>query len=262
MAAADPPVEQSPEERLAELEQENARLQGENTVLREKPVVPVAQELAPTPAKVFTRAELQTRADAGDLQESEIDGILDRQNENRTRTIVQEEGDRVRREVNTQNELRGFQSARPELLDPNSDLRKRVVEKFQMLREHGDADDAVTELKAYKAVMGNSPPKGSNLTPGRRPTTQEGSGGSHAPARKAPSDGAVELDGDGFPTTLKPHIKKNYQKQIDLGQYSGVDDPRLQAELQYAEGGAKGTASHRTRRQKTERASKIRRVSA
>jgi len=264
MAAEAPDEQQEPtlQERLAEAEAKAARLEGENAALRTPVPAPPAPAAPAPPPKVFTRTELQARVDAGEIAETEIDGILDRQSEAKARRIAQEEAARVRDEVTVTTELSAYQAARPELADPDSNLRKEVLAKFTMLRSLGDPDDAVTELKAYKAVMGDTVPKAATITPARRPTTQEGSSGDNAPGHRAPKPGAAELDSDGFPVSLKPHIKKHYQKQIEQGAYSGPSDERLQREIAYAEGGAKGDRDSRTRRQNTARAQRTRQVSA
>lgn len=252
---AEEPVQQDlipqPSEREVELEAENQRLQGAVEALKDRPAP------TPEPVKSFTRAELQARVEQGQLGEGEVEAILDKQSDDRTRQLVQQEGERVRREVEVDNKMRSFQAARPELLDPASDLRKQVLEKYQMFRGYGDPDDSVTELKAYEAVMGSTVPQSRDQTRGRRATSPEGGGGNHPP-RSQPS-GEADFDSEGFPNDLSKDMKYHYKQMIARGAYTGPKDPTLVRELEYRKGGPKGGREHRSRRQNTVIASRVQR---
>ena len=58
---------------------------------------------------------------------------------------------------------------------------------------------------------------------------------SHAEVRGGggADEGEPTTTADGAPKDLAPHIKKEYQRLFDLGQYSGWNDPKVKKELTY-----------------------------
>lgn len=159
--------------------------------------------------KPVTRAQLRAAVAEGKISQDESDDLWDQQVQAKAAakatSAAQATGhaDRITRQLDQYVELE------PDIARADSRLRARITKEFKFLvGELGDPDDATTELKAIRAVLGSldavkTAKKGKDVSP---ETHQESSGGSSGATPGPPSK-----------LKLSPDMRSYYQQRIDAG---------------------------------------------
>lgn len=181
---------------------------------------------APPPAtseRVYTRDELQTAVDAGQINQAQMDTQLESQMETRVETKVAAAQDVKDRGAKIGEQISQYLERVSDINDPASDNHKRLSAEVAALHKLGYAQDATTELQALRTVIGpidkvKIPEEG----PGAREvdeTTHTGGGGEQAAAEEEPGSGPLK-------GLSKPFVE-HYQKGINQGRFSGWGDEML-----------------------------------
>ena len=167
---------------------------------------------AETP-KTWTRTELSTLVDNGDLSQAQADELYDRQRDAQVQKQIRETVDRgltqQSREARVLAQIERYKELVPDVAG-ESETRERIAEEFRQLVDLGDdPKDYATELKALRAVLGPV----EKLQAQRRPLpSHEETGG----------EGEGTTTTEGFPKDMPKKHREFYQKMLDDGFYKDM----------------------------------------
>jgi hypothetical protein len=210
---------------LAELVEQNKRS-------REKPA-----ETAPakTPETTYSVQQLQAAVDAGEISQGQMISQLVYQGMNAVAGTLRQEyetklaSERARGSVETK--LAAYTASYPELMDPKSDVRKKVVAALAVLAEEGDDPESPrTELKACRLALGEpvrKEPMKEQTSKRQRSVESTGSSGDRGKA--------AEPKGDGWPSWMSDRLVAHYEKEFARGRYPGkFENKDFKKELEFA----------------------------
>lgn len=223
---------------LQETRERLARLEGAATERQQEP--------PPPPPKEWTRAELRQAVDAGTIDEDKMWEILAAQERRKTKDeILAEVETRVsatQSQSRIQTDIERYTERMPDLLDKRGPNWDRVVREHQYLRSIGAPEGAATELAALRSAFG-PPERIPERTRAARDRQEDmlGAGGGD----EGSGDGSRR--GRGWTKGLDARQIEHYQKRLDVGAYSGTDDPRFVREIAIARGEDPRKVIERTR---------------
>lgn len=182
-----PPPPPSPEEEVQRLREENARLLGENTVLKERPKP--AEQPPPPPTNTLDSIEGIERAfGAGEITDTQRTRLIARvevREESERRDIETRQTDAVSK---TRTKMGAYLDKYPALRDRTSPLLQRVSDELREMAELGlDPQDIRIQLQAVeKVITAAGKPRVDPEEFNRRkiPTGGGGMGGPEPPAPK------------------------------------------------------------------------------
>lgn len=181
--------------------------------------------------RVYTRAQLDTLVERGDITEAQRDAYMaqqeTRQREETVRQTVAGEYAAQQRANDTKQAIGRYVAAHPSLMQAGSEERNRVTKVYTELVGRGYADGADTELLALEREFGPV----SEIQERTRDTRRTDS-----PAGGADASGDDDAGGgdSGAPKDMNATTRELYEVQIAKGRYSGWDDPALLKEWEYA----------------------------
>jgi hypothetical protein len=133
-----------------EAELRAAKLEGQTEGLQQR-----TEQDAP---KEYTRAELRELVEAGKLNETQADEVMDRQLERRIMTKAEETfratSETTTRAQRVEQVIDRYADAIPAVLTEGSAERERLVREYQYLIEHGHPENKATQLAALRAAFG------------------------------------------------------------------------------------------------------------
>ena len=183
-------------------------------------------EKSASPSRQFTRQQLSTAVESGEITQADADTVIERQMEERimTRTAVTAR-ENAGVEAQTQ-EMASYQQAVPELILDDSPVFKQVAHQLAYLQGVlGYPENTATRLAAVQAVLGPLHSLRSSVAVTTAPDTR-GEGGSGTGA----GDSERKPDRRG---ELTPEQTTDYGELIRQGVYENWD--QVHAELAEAE---------------------------
>jgi hypothetical protein len=179
------------------------------------------------PPKEFTREELNKAVEDETLTQSAADAILEKQLEARITRKAEEriaETTAAASQTAAQDaEVGQYTEAHPELKDKTSPKFQKVESEYQRLVASGLPKGRATEVAALKIALG-PPDVLSDRTREARETHVETGGAGGGGGEKPPAVGE-----NSVPKKYRAH----YARMIDQGQYTGWNDPKIEAEKKY-----------------------------
>jgi hypothetical protein len=197
------------EARLNEEREARLRLEGEMRARN----TPAAAAPAAPPKKKFTRAELRTAMENGQINEDQMEEVWSNQRDDTLREEFAVEMGRREREQSVGARVKGdtqqYIDTFPEVRRQGSDEWNRVKREFDYLVSIGEAGDDTTQLKALRAALGPA-----ERVPDRTAERRETPRGAHSPG--GPGRRPVDIF-NKIPQKYRSYYKDRYENgQIDL----------------------------------------------
>lgn len=214
---------------LQQAQLESARLQGELDASRRQP--PPQQQ---APPKVFSRAELRTHVDNGQISQEQMDVQLDLQQSLDADRRVEEAETRVLEKVRSEQgsqtvtaELDSWREKIPGLGNNQSEEFARANRVYQKLLSRGQPKTQATQLTAVEIAFGTLEKIPARTAEALDSHAEVSGGGADDGEDATDTSGAPNLPG------LTPFMKKRYERDFENGQYSGWKDKRVVKQLTY-----------------------------
>lgn len=193
--------------------------------------------------KRFTRAQLKTAVDAGQITQEQADDHLaeqmreDAKVEAVAAATAAVAGRTHKERIDT--EIESYKRLKPDIMTDGTELREKIKAEFQYLVGLGSpgrgAEALPTQLAAIRAVLGPLD-KLEKAAGARRPTdSHQDTGGGEGGGRS--KDGGGGNSGKALHEHLKGDAKAHYEEGIKKGRYKDWKD--VDAELKYASPGVK-----------------------
>ena len=178
------------------------------------------------PPKRYTRADLNAAVTAGQRTDAQADELLAKQIKEDTKNeVTQEVLSTVKAEAAQQkvvSDLAEYKRLAPEILDEDSDTRKKIGEEYRDLVDAGMPNNLATERAAIRAVLGPLE-KLKVAKSARRDDEHHEETGGRSSGNRTPKN---KVEG------LSARQKEFYDSKIKLGVYK--DWKEVEAELAYS----------------------------
>lgn len=205
-------------------EKQVAELRGKVEILSQQP------QGNETAAKEWTTAEIKEAVNTGQISEDEAERIRQAQWK---REVKQEVTQEISQTLNQQSvnqrvdsEIQRYVKIIPELSNQSSDTFGKVKKEFDYLTTMlgRDANDIGTQLQAVRTVFGDIEAlEKVNGKPAIMPHQEVGGQG---------QTDRTDKKSDGSPNWLPREVRQFYEKQFEMGMYSGWQDNRVKAEIE------------------------------
>lgn len=186
------------------------------------------------PAKRYTRAELKTLVDAGQITKEQSDDVwaeqVRKESLETAAAVAHETVTGTTRQERIDQDLESYKRLKPEIMEEGSETREKIKREFHYLVGLGDPGTGKgalqTQLKAIRAVLGplDNLEKAANASRAQESEQQGGGEGNRGGNSGGGSKKLVDH--------LKPDAKDFYEKGIKSGRYRDWD--AVEAELKYA----------------------------
>jgi hypothetical protein len=191
----------------------------------------VGKRESASPPKVYTKADLKSAVDGGQITQEQADDIWDRQREAQLtakaeEAAVQAVTGRTQKE-RIDSEIESYKRLKPEIMEPGSDLRSKVAEEYKYLTSLGQQANVATELAAIRAVVGPLEKLEKAASAARAPESEQQGGASGEGKGNQAKTGKKMVD------SLKGDAKEFYERGIKSGRYY-KDWDAVEAELKFA----------------------------
>lgn len=173
------------------------------------------------PKETYSRAELLSMVDDGQLSQLKADSLWESQIEKNVTEKVLQQVESSNANSRVGRELDRYIEFVPDLMKDGSENRAKVAKEFSYLVSHGSPGDQSTQLAALRTVYGSIEKLSKKST--QHVETHQETGGGHKPEPKTDK---------GLLKTLSSREKAHYEKGIEKGLYKGWDD--VEKELEYA----------------------------
>lgn len=215
---------------IAAINSATAKHDREMQALRAEMEAKLAEAKKPEKPRQYTRAEVTTMVDAGQITQEQADAQMDLQMREDARAeasrVANETVSAAQRKSYIETEINRYKAVEPSILDEASDTRARIVEEYKYLVEQlGDSNSLDTQLKAIRAVLG--PVEKLERSRGAKPSHE-----SHRETGGQGGGGKKSDDGKLTYEVLSPREKDYYDKKIASGLYKDIK--AVNEELAYA----------------------------
>ena len=173
------------------------------------------------PKETYSRAELLSMVDDGQLSQLKADSLWESQIEKNVTEKVLQQVESSNANSRVGRELDRYIEIVPDLMKDGSEDRAKVATEFSYLVGHGSPGDQSTQLAALRTVYGSIEKLSKKST--QHVGTHQETGGGLKPEPKTEK---------GLLKTLSSREKAHYEKGIEKGLYKGWDD--VEKELEYA----------------------------
>lgn len=183
-------------------------------------------------ARTYTRAELSSLVDSGQITQAQADQQWDAQADERASRVALETVSQVERKKLVDSEIARYTAVAPEVLEDGHATRKDIQSAYNGLLELGQPKNVATQLMAIRQVLGpvdrlERSRNGRNQHDTHRETGGGGAG----------NGGGARTNTGKLVDRLNADAKREYEKRIDRGIYKDWD--AVESELKYASAGTR-----------------------